>query len=332
MGLIGWLKDGKQELDLALKGRRAVKAIRKDMAMKHDWGKTLAAVAKDFAITSVAALVAFFAIPENLGAILGSLSPEARAALIPFVSGLLVMARKYIKHSAPPSAGSDLKAGALVGVLCLLSLSSPAAAQDAKEPSGTSSPNSWFTLSSGATRFFTPGIGDITEIEGQVLLQVEAPNLVTVEGFARFTRTQGAEPGTSGLLDIKTFRSIVGHLAVHRPIGGPSFMGGQLPFFGAGCSAGLSWERDKTFDPSDPNIWAVGCGPRVQVPRGSLTLKVGHNGSVGGFAAFGELVINQGPRVRYVATYAIPFDAARFRQNPGTFTGGLQIDVFSKAF
>ena len=314
------------KIKAAWKARQIFNTIEKERKRMgdYDFKKTAAKAAKDFLITALAvasasagaALGEYFSSRENIEAAIAVLPSPMIAVLVPLISAAAVALANWAKH----------RKGAAIVPLLILALASPAFAQEQAPKSNS------VTFSSGATRFFTPGIGDATELEGQVLVQVDAPNFFVVEGFARFTRMQGSEPGLDGLLDSSSFRAAVGHLSVHRVLGGPTFMGGQLPFFGAGCSAGVSWERDKVFDPSDPNIWAVGCGPRVQLPRGSLTVKVGHHGSVGGFAAFGELVINQGPSVRYVATYAVPFDAARFRQNPGTFTGGIQVDVWSRKF
>lgn len=308
--------------------KKASDQFEKDKKMKADPTisivKGLKAIAGLALFSGLGGMALFLLEPGVIEAALASAGVNtAYAAIIVLaLRGAATAFLNWRKHNPPTPASQN--AGPLV--LLILALASPAFAQEQAPKSNS------VTFSSGATRFFTPGIGDATEIEGQILVQVDAPNFFVVEGFARFTRMQGSEPGLDGLLDSSSFRAAVGHLSVHRVLGGPTFMGGQLPFFGAGCSAGVSWERDKVFDPSDPNIWAVGCGPRVQVPRGSLTVKVGHHGSVGGFAAFGELVINQGPSVRYVATYAIPFDAARFRQNPGTFTGGIQVDVWSRKF
>ena len=304
--------------------KKASDQFERDKKMQnYEWQKSLkAGVTQILTLILTGIIAAVFGVlsdSENIKTILlGAGVNEAYVAVIlMLVAGGLRVAQNWMKHSpnAPRPSSGDIPA--VVALLLLPALASPTFAQ---EPEKANS----ITLSSGATRFFTPGIGDSTEMEGQLLVHVQAPNLFVVEGFSRFTRVQGSEPGAAGLLDSSTFRAIVGHLAVHRRIGGPVFDGGE---FGAGCSAGVSWSRDKAFDPSDPNIWAVGCGPRIQIPRGSLTVKVGHNGSVGGYGVFGELVINQGSGVRYLATYAVPFDAARFRQNPGTFTGGVQVDV-----
>lgn len=305
------------QIKTALALKRVADEFEKEKAMNHDWAKTLKAAGIDFLLTCAAVLVAYFADPVNLAAALDLVPEHLRIALVPILSAVFVAIRKRIKHGGP--VNPDIKAGALAGALALCLIASPAMAQ---EPAAA--PTNTLRLSSGATRFFTPGVGDTTEIEGQIAVEMKAPAAVTVEGFGRFTRTQGTEIAAAGLLDINTFRSIIAHVAIRREV---------TPHFEGICSSGVSWSRDKAFDPQDPRVWAVGCGARGSLKgKGSLTVKVGHNGSVGGPGVFGELVINQGPGIRYLATYAVPFDAARFRRNPGTFTGGVQVDVWTRGF
>lgn len=318
-----------EKLKAALALSRAADQWEKDMKTEANpnpgisIAKGLKAVAGLALFAGVGAMALFVLEPGVIEAALAAAGVNsAYAALI--VLGLRGAATAYLnwrKHNPPTPANQN--AGPLILLALLPSL---ATAQEPAKPENT------FRLSSGATRFFTPGVGDATEIEGQISVEIEAPKAVYLEGFGRFTRTQGAEPGTAGLLDVKTFRSVIAHLSARKLLGGPRFMGGHLPMFSAVCSGGMSWERDKAFDPSDPNIWAVGCGLHTNFSRGTLTVKGGHNGSVGGGAIFGELIVNQGDRVRYVATYAVPFSAERFRKNPGTFTGGLQVDVFTRGF
>ena len=177
------------------------------------------------------------------------------------------------------------------------------------------------TLSSGGTRFYTPGKFDKTELEGQLQVEVKLPEKLIAEGFARFTRTQGVDESQT-LFEVATFRSINAELGLRLNI---------RPSVDAICSSGVSWERDKEFVPTDTNVWEVGCGVNVYVKKKfSISSKWGHSGSVNGAATFGKVVYYQSSRARFVATYTIPLNAVQFKQNPGAFTSGVQLDVYTK--
>lgn len=345
VGVRSWWNRKKELINAGLTLNRAAEQWEKDMKTEANPGisivKGLKAIAGLALFAGIGGMALFLLEPGMIEAALAAagVNTAYAAAIVLVLRGVATAYLNWRKHNPPTPASQN--AGPLV--LLFMALASPAISQDLSDlpktvpvtVPGETSPaqepavkRNYFLLSSGATRFFTPGVGDVTEIEGQIAALVHAPNEILIDGFARFTRTQGSE-GIDGLLDVKTFRSIVAHLALRRPMG-PRFMG-VTPFEGT-CSAGVSWSRDKAFDPADPNVWAVGCGLAGSIPQGSLTVKVGHNGAVGGLGVFGELVVNHGPRVRYIATYAIPFDATRFKKSPIAFTGGFQLDVLSKAF
>lgn len=208
------------------------------------------------------------------------------------------------------------KKGVVVTAMVIALIPGFAVAQD--QPALAPELKNSVTLSAGATRFYTHGVGDTTEIEGHLLAIVHTPEKTITEVLARFTRVQGAETDDD-LLNPRTFRAFVGSVSVRRALSG---------FVDAQCLVGMSWARDKEFDPEDPNVWRIGCGPRIWLKdRGSFSIIVAHDGSVGGRAVSGELVIKQGDRARYYATYAVPLSAERFRVNPVAITSGVQLDV-----
>lgn len=264
----------------------------------------------------------FAAAVRNVGSLVGieshsPISPTEFAAAVAALSGVVLKVLRTFNLIKAAETAAKSAPGPIV--LLLMLLPSMAFAQ---EPTPTPEPDS-IRFSTGGTRFYTPGQGDETEMEGQLLGIVHVPGKLVAEGFGRYTRTQGTEAAAGGL-DVKSFRSIIADLKLRRQV----FSGWVRTW--ALCLAGVSWSRDKAFNPSDPNVWAVGCGAKLESVKGSFSSVIGHNGSVGGRAVFGQLTINQGERVRYVATYAIPFSAERFRTYPGAFTSGVQVDAWVK--
>lgn len=252
--------------------------------------------------------------PGNIAAALEGIAQWLNAVVVPGADAVTIIMGLWGLWTARG------KKAVVVAAMIVLALFSPAVG--AQEPTPTPEPDS-IRFSTGGTRFYTPGQGDETEMEGQLLGIVHVPGKLVAEGFGRYTRTQGTEAAAGGL-DVKSFRSIIADLKLRRQV----FSGWVRTW--ALCLAGVSWSRDKAFNPSDPNVWAVGCGAKLESVKGSFSSVIGHNGSVGGRAVFGQLTINQGERVRYVATYAIPFSAERFRTYPGAFTSGVQVDAWVK--
>lgn len=245
-------------------------------------------------------------------------------------AGVLDMAAQWLNTVVTPGAdavtvlmglwglwAARKKKALVVASMVVLAMILPGSAI-AQELASSPEPNT-VTLSTGSTRFHVHGAGDKTELEGQLLVEVHAPAKTILGSLARFTRTQGSTDAVAGLLDPRTFRSVVAEVSLRRQLAAN---------LDAICSAQVSWDRDKEFDPADPNVWQTGCGLRFWLKgKGSLSIQGPHSGPVGGLGVFGTLLVHQSPSVRYVATYAVPFDSARFRVNPFVFTSGVQIDA-----
>lgn len=299
MGLGNWIRSTREELSLAMKARRAWKAIEKENAMGHDWNKTLAAVGKDFVVTSIAALVAFFAVPDNLAAVLGALTPEMRAALIPLISALLVMARKYIKHSAPPSAGPDMKAGALAGAVGLLLLCSPAIAQE-PSPSPTPAGDAMTWLAAHSSIISGTYSTDTSDREEFIGLRIAgefdlAPRLTGWAQVDLFTRSRDGNSATpalpsspaglavysSGEVRVGAYRTLTGRLSAEC-LAGATF---PMPSLSSGASV----------DPLDGVKILGGCGLRVGTRDTYARAVAGHfgpvvdNGNIAGFVPAASL-------------------------------------------
>jgi hypothetical protein len=205
-------------------------------------------------------------------------------------------------------------------VLCaaLIALAIPAPAQDTTVEKGG------LVLSTGATRFVTPGLKDAKELEAQLAVRLSTPAKTITEAFARWTRTQGASEDTAGLYNPRTFASLNADISIARTV---------TTYLDVLCAVGVSWNRDGDFNPSDPRLYNAGCGLRGRIKQGSLSFIPGHQGTVGGWGVGGKLVVNQSPSVRYVATYTLPFQRPElFRTNPGQLTGGVQLDVKRLSF
>ena len=87
---------GKIKAAWALK--RLGDAIERENRMQHDWNKTIKSAGTDFVLTCGAVLLAYFADPSNIAAVLGAVPEQVRLALIPIISAVLVMARKRLKY------------------------------------------------------------------------------------------------------------------------------------------------------------------------------------------------------------------------------------------
>lgn len=250
-----------------------------------------------------------------------AVSPTEFLTAIGGVAGVFIKIRRVIaKVKNDDGSIKPRPVGPAIALAAFALLPTVAIAQD---PMPSPTPKNAVTLSTGYMRFVTPGVRDAEDLEAHLEARVHTPAKTITEAFVRWTRTQGAAEGIAGLLDPKTFASVTAEISVSRPLNS---------YFDASCASGVSWNRDGEFDPRDPRLYTLGCGGRIRIDgKGSLSGYGGHNGTVGGWAAWGKLVIRQTDKVRYVATYAIPFQhPSRFRVNPGAFTFGGQVDLFTK--
>lgn len=279
MGLRSWFSDTKDEINLAINARRAAKAIRKEIAMNHSWGKTLAAMAKDFLITAGSVFVGYVLAPENLvaflNAALGSLSTETRADLIPFLSSLAVMVRKYWKHAIVPNIS---KSGA-IGAVLLIAMASPAAAQEKKE----------FNLFEYLrTHAYVSGGPLVLDGENHTVYEVRLVDDFKISdqfrGAARvslFSLTRAGEQAPPPKIPTTIREATEAYsdgevwLSVYRVI---------KPWLALECLGGLTFKMASLSgskgDPLDGTKSAFGCGPRFSYERNHISVIPSHYGPV----------------------------------------------------
>jgi hypothetical protein len=71
---------------------------KRESAMGYDWKVGAAKALRDFAITCLAVITAYYAIPNNLTAVLASLPVPVQQAAIPLLSSFFVFAHNWINN------------------------------------------------------------------------------------------------------------------------------------------------------------------------------------------------------------------------------------------
>ena len=200
--------------------------------------------------------------------------------------------------------------GTTVALAILLILATVAHAQDTapREPIEIS-------LHGGAMQFLERGQTDRKDFVYRLNLTVPVPGKVYLFARGDWTRTQdGGDP-----LDPKSFKSI------------EAFVGGRrdlIPNLAVTAYSGLSWDRDKAFNPVDPTLWTVAAGLKYSIPkRGYLLASAGHHGPVGGFAFLGSAVWEMSAGASWFGDIAVPLDSNRFRERPYTVKAGISARI-----
>lgn len=284
----------------------------------YEFRKTITKAAKDFIITAFAvgsaalgaALGEYFSKGENIEAALAVLPAPLIAVLVPLISAGAVALANWAKHRrALPNVAP---------VLLLLLLPAFASAQDPAPK-----PQSEAALSCGAMRFLERGSPDSEDFVCRLSLTVPAPSGLTLFARADYTRSQGAEPD-GDLFNIATFRSIEGFAGGRKEI---------APNLSATAFAGVTWNRDKVVEPTDPRLWTVAGGLRYDVPkRGHVVVAFGHHGPVDGPAVLGSVVYDLGDNAAWFADVAVPVGASRFALSPYTVRFGVSVRMREKKF
>lgn len=277
----------------------------------YDFKKTLAKAAKDFLITALAvasasagaALGEYFSSRANIEAALAVLPSPMIAVLVPLISAAAVALANWAKH----------RKGAAIVPLLILALASPAFAQEQPQPQRPEA-----AISCGGMRFAERGAPDHEDFVCRLSLAVPAPSGLTLFARADYTRTQGTEPD-GDLFTLATFRSIEGFVGGRKDI---------APNLSATAFAGVTWNRDKNIEPTDPRLWTVAGGLRYTVPkRGYVVAAFGHHGPVEGSAFLGSLVYEMSDSAAWFGDVAIPLGATRFALKPYTVRFGVSARV-----
>lgn len=198
-------------------------------------------------------------------------------------------------------------------LLLILALASPAFAQEQPQPQRPEA-----AISCGGMRFAERGAPDHEDFVCRLSLAVPAPSGLTLFARADYTRTQGTEPD-GDLFTLATFRSIEGFVGGRKDI---------APNLSATAFAGVTWNRDKNIEPTDPRLWTVAGGLRYTVPkRGYVVAAFGHHGPVEGSAFLGSLVYEMSDSAAWFGDVAIPLGATRFALKPYTVRFGVSARV-----
>lgn len=297
----------------AWKARQFFNTIEKERKRMGDYEfkKTAAKAAKDFLITALAvasasagaALGEYFSSRENIEAAIAVLPSPMIAVLVPLISAAAVALANWAKH----------RKGAAIVPLLILALASPAFAQEPAQPQRPEA-----AISCGGMRFAERGAPDHEDFVCRLSLAVPAPSGLTLFARADYTRTQGTEPD-GDLLALATFRSIEGFVGGRKDI---------APNLSATAFAGVTWNRDKNIEPTDPRLWTVAGGLRYTVPkRGYVVAAFGHHGPVEGSAFLGSLVYEMSDSAAWFGDVAIPLGATRFALKPYTVRFGVSARV-----
>ena len=294
--------------------KKASDQFERDKKMQnYEWQKSLkAGVTQILTLILTGIIAAVFGVlsdSENIKTILlGAGVNEAYVAVIlMLVAGGLRVAQNWMKHSpnAPRPSSGDIPA--VVALLLLPALASPAFAQ---EPTPQPAPVE-ITLHGGAMQFAERGQPDKRDFVYRLTLTVPAPSGLTLFARADYTRTQDG----GDLLDPKTFRSIEGFVGGRKDIGS----GFAVTAFG-----GATWNRDSKIEPTDPRLYTAAAGVRYSVPgRGYVIAAAGHHGPVGGTAFLGSVVYEINSGASWFGDVAIPLDASRFAARPYTAKVGI---------
>lgn len=333
MGLRSWLKETKDEIQLALAWKRARNQWSKDMEQGYDPKVGLIKGAKSmgsyFLVSTLALIAATLVDPAAVGGFFGAHGVSATyIALITlaakgagtFLSNWLKQRDKDLQLQ-PQGLLSRAKCGQCGAALALLLalLSAPAYAQDAM-PRPSPTPGVEINLHGGAMQFAERGSPDKRDFVYRLTVNITAPAKTSLFGRADYTRTQDG----GDLLDPKTFKSI------------EAFVGGRKDV-GAGFSplvfGGVSWNRDGKIEPVDPRLWTAAAGVRFEVPkRGYVIAAAGHHGPVGGSAFLGSIVVQLNEGASWFGDVAIPLDASRFAARPYTIKAGISARLKSWKF
>lgn len=163
----------------------------------------------------------------------------------------------------------------------------------------------------GAMQFAERGQPDKRDFVYRLSLSIPAPNGITAGARVDYTRTQDG----GDLFDIETFRSVEAYL------GGRKDVARNLS---VSAFSGVSWDRDKDFDPADARLWTAAVGLRYAVPgRGYVLAAAGHHGPVGGSAFLGSVVYELSSSTNWFFDIAVPLDADRFKLRPYTVKAGV---------
>lgn len=233
----------------------------------------------------------------SIGSLLGveSFSPvdfaELSAAFMA-AAGVGLKIRNSVKKAMPPSAGPDLKSGALAGAVVLALLCSPAIAQDAT-PSPTPTGDAMTWLSSHSAIISGTYSTDTSDREEFIGLRIAgdfdlAPKLVGWASVDLFTRSRDGNSATPALpsspAGLAVYSSGEMRIGVYRTLSG---------LLAAECIAGATFPMPSLGGPSVDPLDGVkilgGCGLRVGT-RGTYARAVaGHfgpvvdNGTLAGF-------------------------------------------------
>ncbi len=284
----------------------------------YDFKKTLLKAVKDFLVTAMAIAAAsagaavgeYFSSRENIEAAIAVLPSPLIAVLVPAISAGAVALANWSKHR---------KSRNVIPILLLALLPLPAFAQDpAPSPSPVSKVE--ISLHGGAMQYIERDSTDRKDFVYRLTLTVPAPSGLTLFARADYTRTQDG----GDLFDPKSFRSIEGFIGGRKEI---------LPNLALTAFGGVSWDRDKAFDPVDPRLYTAAGGARYTVAgRGYVLAAVGHHGPVGGFVFCGSAVWEMRAAGAGFGDIAIPLDSERFRERPYTIKAGISARIKSWKF
>lgn len=296
--------------------KKASDQFEKDKKMKADPTisivKGLKAIAGLALFSGLGGMALFLLEPGVIEAALASAGVNtAYAAIIVLaLRGAATAFLNWRKHNPP--VASNQNAGPLV--LLILALASPAFAQD----QAPTSQRPEAAISCGGMRFAERGAPDHEDFVCRLSLAVPAPSGLTLFARADYTRTQGTEPD-GDLFTLATFRSIEGFVGGRKDI---------APNLSATAFAGVTWNRDKNIEPTDPRLWTVAGGLRYTVPkRGYVVAAFGHHGPVEGSAFLGSLVYEMSDSAAWFGDVAIPLGATRFALKPYTVRFGVSARV-----
>lgn len=170
------------------------------------------------------------------------------------------------------------------------------------------------SLDAGLMQFAQRG-NDHKDFTYRLNASVKIPSNFKLEMRADWTRTQDG----GNLFDPHTFKSVEAWGAVSRAV----FSSDTLGFDVLGLS-GVSWNRDKDFDPEDPRLWTAGLCVRARVSgRGSAMPCLAHHGPVGGVAFLGSVTYDMGSGAWWFGDVAVPLSRASFLANPYTVKFGI---------
>ena len=259
----------------------------------------------------VTALIGVLSDSEAIKAILlnAGVNEAYVGVILLVIAGGLRVVQNYRKHKPPSLSNTNAAPLAL-----LLLLPAFASAQDPAPK-----PQSEAALSCGAMRFLERGSPDSEDFVCRLSLAVPAPSGLTLFARADYSRTQSVPAGEELSLDIKTFRSIEGFAGARKDI---------APNLAATAFAGVTWNRDRTIEPTDPRLWTVAGGLRYTVPgRGHVVAAAGHHGPVGGTAFLGSVVYDLGENAAWFGDVAVPLGATRFKERPYTVRFGVSARI-----